>query len=341
MYKQREQLYAEVESLRKSKVLLYVTGDRNGMETQMHPEVIDRMVEHLDRFGSADRISLILHSRGGETSAGWSMANLIRSFCNEFEVIVPSRAHSAATLLCLGADRIIMTKQATLGPIDPNVNTPLNPQVPGAGPNARVGVSVESIKGYVDLAKEEFGVKKSEDMTQVLKTLADQVHPLVLGNVFRARYQIRMLARKLLERQVNPIEDPEKMNNIVNFLCSDSGSHDYTINRVEAQQSLGLTIEKPDDKLYAAIKRIYDDIADELELGTPFVPAVNVSRSPEYEFSCRRALIESLYAPTDVFVSEGVLTARQHQTPQGMITQIQDHRNFEGWRREPHERDSD
>ena len=52
---------------------------------------------------------------------------MIRLFCDEFEVIVPSKAHSTATLICLGADRVVMTKQATLGPIDPGINDPPNP----------------------------------------------------------------------------------------------------------------------------------------------------------------------------------------------------------------------
>jgi len=340
LYEDRKHLYAEIESERNSKVLVYVTGDRRGMETQMHTEVIDQLVDHLDRFGNPHRITLILHSRGGSTSAGWSIANLIRSFCKDFEVIVPARAHSAATLLCLGADRIFMTKQATLGPIDPNVNTPLNPQIPGGGPNARVGVSVESIKGYVDLAKEEFGVDSSEDMTQVLRSLAEQVHPLVLGDVFRARYHIRMLAQKLLEKQIDPTENAEKIEAVVNFLCSDSGSHDYTINRVEARESLGLTIAKPDDKLYGIVKSIYDDIAAEMELRTVFDPALFVATDEAYPFSCRRALIESLYSETEVFISEGMISKQQQETPQGLVTQIQDHRTFEGWRRESHGRNS-
>lgn len=59
-------------------------------------------------------------------------------FCSEFEVIIPHKCHSTGTLIALGANKIVMTKQATLGPIDPSVNTPLNPHVEGAPPDARV-----------------------------------------------------------------------------------------------------------------------------------------------------------------------------------------------------------
>ena len=58
--------------------------------------------------------------------------NLIRQFTKNLEVIVPAKAHSAGTLICLGADTIMMTRQATLGPTDPSLTGPLNPEIPGA-----------------------------------------------------------------------------------------------------------------------------------------------------------------------------------------------------------------
>jgi hypothetical protein len=307
------------------------------METQMHPEIIDSMAEHLDSFESSKKITLLLHSRGGDTSAGWSIANLIRSFCEDFEVIVPARAHSAATLLCLGANRIILTRQATLGPIDPSVNTPLNPQIPGGGPNARFGVSVESIQGFVELAKQEFGISSSSDMTSVLSSLASEVHPLVLGNVFRARSHIRMLANSLLEKQFGGRTEVDKIERIVSFLCSDSGSHDYTINRTEAREQLGLSVETPTKSLYDLIREVFQSIVSELEFRTPFNPPLMVASSNSVRYECRRAIIESLTGGTDVFVSEGTILKHQQPTPQGIVQQVQDNRSFEGWKKETHE----
>jgi hypothetical protein len=147
-----------------------------------------------------------------------------------------------------------------------------------------------------------------------------------------------MLARSLLEKHFDREREGDKIDKIVNFLCGDSGSHDYTINRKEASNDLGLTIDKPDDRLYTVIKAIYDDIVEELEIRTPFNPAVLTSKGEGQEYSCRRALIESLYSDTEVFVTEGTILTRQQQTPQGVVTQYQDNRTFEGWKREEHER---
>src|SRR5699024_4736900 len=103
-----------------------------------------------------NKISLLLYTRGGDTMAAYSLVNLIRQFCKEFEIIIPSKARSSGTIISLGADNIIMTKQATLGPIDPSLNNPLNPQNPQFpnNPQARIPVSVESIQGFFDLAKQ-------------------------------------------------------------------------------------------------------------------------------------------------------------------------------------------
>ena len=64
-----------------------------------------------------------------------------------------------------------------------------------------------------------------------------------------------MLARRLITRQ---IKDENIINKIIEFLCSESGSHDYTTNRREAKDSLGLAVEKPNDDLYRIIKKIHD-----------------------------------------------------------------------------------
>lgn len=330
MRRDRLDNYRRLEEIRGSRLLVYVTGDRPGLETQIHSEVLDYFTYHLDLIGDVEKISLYIYTRGGDTLAAWSIANLIRQFCKSLEVIIPAKCHSAGTLISLAADTIVMTKQATLGPIDPSVHGPLNPGVPGAPPNVRVPVSVEAINGYLEFVREALGNEAS--IHEIIRQLSRQIHPLVLGDVYRARAQIRMLARKLLGRQ---IEDTERLERILKFLCSESGSHDYTINRREARDDLGLNIEKPNDQLYQVIKSIYDDIATELELTTPFHPALLLGTNQSANYTLRRALIESIEGGTHVFVSEGIFT-RQRLTNQFGIPQevIADQRTFEGWRHE-------
>lgn len=331
MYQQRKALIEQLETNRRSRVLLYVTGDRPGWETQISSDISDAFVDHLDRIGVVKKISLVLYTRGGSTLAAWSLANLITQFCDEFEVIIPHKCHSAGTLISLAAHNIVMTKQATLGPIDPSVTTPLNPLVPGTNqPDARAPVSVEGIQGFIALAKEELGIKEDKGLSDILVELSRHVHPLVLGEVIRAREQIRMLAKRLISNQVT---DPNQIEAVIKFLTSESGSHDYTINRREGR-GLGLKIESPDDSLYLLIKALYDDFRDELGLNQPFDQESHIGSNDQKEYVIKRCLVESSTGGSHCFLSEGNLYRVPVQTPFGQQLGIHDTRRFEGWRKE-------
>ena len=328
MYSDRAPFYKELEAARGSRVLTYVTGDRQGLETKISAEVMDFFVHHLDKIGVINKISLLLYTRGGDTLAAWTLSNLLRSFCDTLEVIVPVKCHSAGTLICLGADSILMTKQATLGPIDPSVSGPLNPQLPGAQPTAKVPVSVEDVNAFVGYAKHCLGDDAS--LGSAFDRLARTIHPIVLGKAFRARSQIRMLGRRLL---ASHMKDEEAMERILDFLCSESGSHDYTINRREARDELGLPIEKPTEELYRLIKRIYDDFATELQLTSPYDPNVILAGQGSASYSLTRALLESSEGGSYAFITEGNLGRQQIQVQPGVLADaVSDQRRFEGWR---------
>ena len=332
-YSDRKELYQRIEQNRETKVLSFITGDRKGMETVIAQDCIDPFVDLLEQIGPISRISLILHTNGGHTLAAWRIVNLIRMFCDDLEVMIPSKALSAGTLISMGANRVIMTKQAALGPIDPSVNNPLNPRADiGGGQIKPVPVSVENVRGYLDAAREELKIKGESELAAVLMNLTEHIHPLVLGEIFRSQAQIRFLAKKLLPIQV---EDDEKIESIIDFLCADSGSHDYTINRREAAE-LGLNIEKPSDALYGLLRNVHLDYREELKLLDPYTPQsllTGVALNGNISYSIPRALLEGTSGESYQFVSAGTLTRLQVQTPNGLQEGVKDDRDFDGWRK--------
>ena len=324
MFKDRTDLYKNLEREFNSKLIVYITSDRPNMSAQIAPDVIDYFIDHLDKIGPCKKISLFLYTRGGDTSAARNIVNLLRMYCDELQVIVPHKAHSSGTIISLGANEVVMTKQATLGPIDPSLHTALNPRV---ADGSLFPVSVEAVKGYLEFAKNELSITDDASLASIFEKLTDFVHPLVLGEVYRSKAQIQMMAEKLLQNQVT---DPEKIKKIIDFLCSESGSHDYTINRREAQNELGLNIKKPSADQYELIKGLYDDINDELQFSKPFmITEVNGA------YAVRRCLLESVVGGSDYFTTEGVVVRATLQD--GQIA-IQNRVNFEGWR---HDRSSD
>ncbi len=74
-----------------------------------------------------------LYTRGGDTSTARNIVNLLRMYGDNLQIIVLHKSHSAGKIISLGANEIVMTKQATLGPIDPSLYTPLNPRRPDGG----------------------------------------------------------------------------------------------------------------------------------------------------------------------------------------------------------------
>ncbi|CAN5348813.1 hypothetical protein BH10PSE12_BH10PSE12_18790 [soil metagenome] len=300
------------------------------METKVSPEIVDLFVDHLDALWPAKKLSLILHTNGGNTAAAWQLVNLLRTFCDELEVLVPSKALSAGTLISLGANRIVMTKQATLGPIDPSLDGPLNPIIPGT-PNIRAPVSVEAVQGFLDVAQNELGIRDPASLTQIWNSLSDKIHPLVLGQIYRSRAQIRNLAQRLLDHQKIAGDAAET---IIKFLCSDSGSHDHSINRREARE-LGLNVENPSPDFYQLLRQTQASYTDDLKLREPWNPDTQLAGAPMVDYRVPRALIESVEFGSHQFVSEGTLTAVAIHNPNGIPqVGIQDKRNFEAWRKE-------
>ena len=301
---ERSEILRRIETQRDSKALLYVTSDRQGMSAQIGKDVYDFFVKHLDRVWPSPRISFILHTAGGDTAAAWQIINLLRIFCEELEVIVPSRAHSAGTLMALGASRIFLTKQATLGPIDPSISGPLSPAVPGQ-PNQRVPVSVEAVQGYIDLARGQLGIEDQAALAQILADLSKQVHPLVLGQIFRTRTQIRELARALLAHHNGDSDEAKpKVEKIIDFLCSESGSHDRTINRREARE-LGLQVEKPSQELYEELSALHEDFAESMQLRHPFNAMVSLGSNATVDFEAERVIVESVEGGSWRYMTKG------------------------------------
>jgi hypothetical protein len=197
------------------------------------------------------------------------IVKLIRNHCDEFEVLVPYKAHSAGTLICLGADTIVMGKLGELTPVDPTTGHPFNPQ-DQANPQQKLEVSVEDLNSYLLFAKEKAEVK-SEQMIDVYKLLVEKLHPLSIGNAYRAYRMAHLLTERLLWLHMDKEKDNEKIKKIVKEITGDITIHAYPIDRDEAA-NLGLKIEKATDEIDKSICQIYENYAEEMKLGQPFQP---------------------------------------------------------------------
>ncbi len=265
----RVELIKKLETERKSRVISYITGDRLPFATKIAGDIVPLLGNLLDGIGKVKKISLLLYTSGGDMLAPIRIVKLIRNHCDEFEVLVPYKAHSAGTLICLGADTIVMSKLGELTPVDPTTGHPFNPQNP-ANPQQKLEVSVEDLNSYLLFAKEKAEVK-SEQMIDAYKLLVEKLHPLSIGNAYRAYRMARLLTERLLWLHMDKEKDGEKIKKIIKEITGDITIHAYPIDRDEAAD-LGLRIEKAADELDKSMCQIYENYAEEMKLGQPFHP---------------------------------------------------------------------
>jgi len=290
---ERHTLIREIEEMRNSKLLVYITGDRRGMETRIAADAVPFLFRHLSRIGKQTRIDLYIYTTGGITMAGYGIVNLIREFCDEFGVIIPYKAFSCGTLIALGANEVIMTKLGQLSPIDPSLDHPLCPTIPvpgRPGVTTRVPVNVEDLMSYLELAREA-GLKNENSIAKVFEKLSEAVNPLTLGAANRLRGQIAFLARTLLSYHMN---DEDRIKKIIDNITKGRFSHNYLIGRKEAKTVLGLPLVDVQPELEEKIIRLYEGYAELLSLNIPYHPELVLGSQNIAVGTFNRGIIETI-----------------------------------------------
>lgn len=262
-------LIKKIEQKRGSKVITYITSDRPGpIGARVAMDIIPIISEQLRKIGKVAKIDLFLYTAGGDTMVPWRLVSMIREYCDIFSVIVPYKAHSAGTMIALGADEIVMSDLSEISPIDPSTANVFNPTDPN-NPQAKIQISVEDVISYFDLAKNKFGIKSDEDLTKIFNKFVEanpQIHPLALGNVNRTHNLIRLIAKRLLKSHKDKIKE-EEIEKIVEYFTEKLYSHTYFIGRKEAKEELGVkSVVEADAELSKLMSDLYVEYSAEMEL---------------------------------------------------------------------------
>ena len=269
--KARTELIGKIEDLRGSKVICYLTSLRIGVAANMADDAVRVFYEHLLLLPARpiDKLDILIVSNGGSGTVPWRLTALLREFTKSFNVLIPYRAYSAATLLALGADEIVMHPFGEMGPIDPTVSNEFNPVEGGR----RLGISVEDVKAYVSFIKETVGITHEDELVKTIEILANKVHPLALGNVDRFLSQSRLIARKILRTHMPDIEE-HTLDEIIENLASKLYFHGHPINRQEAKDELKLKVNvEPPPELEAAMWDLYKLYEGRFQNTVPWKPA--------------------------------------------------------------------
>jgi len=322
---------AKIEKLRNSKVLTFFTSDRNPRElfaTAIATDVIPYYYDCLKSLGKCKKITLVLNSSGGILDAPWPIVNLIREYTQYLEVLVPSKAFSTATLICLGANKIIMLPYSQLSPIDPTGRFPQKDKT-------TINISVEDVFGFVDLVKSHIGASDQTTLTEILKVLSGEISPTILGNVSRTFHRTRQLAKRLLELHLKNVNNKDQINKIIENLTEKLYSHSHFINRKEAKDIIGFgnIIEYANAELEENTNRILKIYENEFKENERFDIDKILETEDKVEFIARNGVIGS--TKTNYYFERKFLVVKDTtKTPPIQLNKIE-----LGWIKEGEEND--
>ena len=99
------------------RVIAYVTSSRQGSQAGIAGDIVPELLMQLDALPAGTKeLDLLLVSNGGDPTVAWRVVSLIRERVAKLSVLIPQAAFSAATLIALGADEIVMHPHGNLGP---------------------------------------------------------------------------------------------------------------------------------------------------------------------------------------------------------------------------------
>ncbi|MXX64981.1 MAG: hypothetical protein F4Z36_07935 [Acidimicrobiia bacterium] len=87
-------------------------------------EVVAPFADAVNDISPDSPLDFMLTSLGGNAEAAIHMAAMCHTERADFRVIVPDTAASAATLLALAAESVVMSNTSALGPVDPQIFMP-------------------------------------------------------------------------------------------------------------------------------------------------------------------------------------------------------------------------
>jgi len=195
--------------------------DKNGFMSTIH---------EMDRSKGLD---LVLHTPGGDVAATESIVDYLRRmFGTDIRAIVPQLAMSGGTMICLACREILMGKQSSLGPIDPQFR----------------GIPAHGVIEEFETARKE--IKEDPANIPLWQPVIAKYHPTLIGECQKAITWSERLTREWLSSGIFS-DDPEKDAKIER-VWEELGSHALTLSHerhlsAERCRELGLTVVMLED----------------------------------------------------------------------------------------------
>jgi hypothetical protein len=165
---------------------------------------IDSIYTVLRELGIVDKLAVVLFSGGGDIDEAYILATYLQDLAREKLVFyIPRYAKSAATLLALAGDEVVLLPVAELGPVDPVIYDSRTERY----------IPLQSILEILDLLNQR-GLT-----SELAKAILERIPVVELGDYKRAVEHNTELCGRVLARKMYR-ENPEKAREIASKLVS-------------------------------------------------------------------------------------------------------------------------
>lgn len=219
-------------------------------------------------------LAVLIHSPGGDGRAAYHLGTTFARRAEGFVAVIPYTAKSAATLISLGAKKLIFGRMGELGPLDAQM-VDLDKE--------QVGSALDEVQSLERLHK--FAMDAFDQTLMMLKTRTrkkyDKLLPVagefVIGLVRPLFESVDVVHYTSLSRTLKVAEDyairlmeptlgKQAAGKVVNKLVSDYPEHGFVIDAAEAEQ-IGLPAVKAEGNLADLLDEIQPYLDDITAIG--------------------------------------------------------------------------
>lgn len=319
-YATRKALFEQIENLRGRPLIAYVTSIRPNLSGQMAGDSIDHIIAQIQQISSDKReIDFLIISNGGDPITALRIISLLRERFDKISVLLPYVAYSAATILSLGADEIIMHPYSNLGPVDPQLTVSRQAD---NGQASQLQFSSEDIRNYIDFVKTDVGITDQDHLTSAFNALAKEVGPLPIGSAKRSQQLSLSLSIKMLETHM---EDKSKAASIAKALNTSYYHHGYAVSRSEAK-NIGLNVITTNATLETLMWNVWQDYSTEMKCGHEFNIVAAIMADPTAQAWINSVNVINLPVNTPPQIAQNII-ATMAQNTASLVSQSPIHLN--------------
>lgn len=201
----RRDSISQLADYRQRNVICYYSGWLQGaidQDIQICDNDMNGLMNAIRGMDRSKGLDLVLHTPGGDVAATEAIVSYIKDcFGNDVCAVVPQLAMSAGTMIACSCKTILMGKQSSLGPTDPQCNG-----VPAGG----------VVEEFEQAVKE---VEANPASGQLWAQIISKYHPTFLGDCQKALDMSKSVVGKWLRENMFKGKEPDA-DSVIDLLCS-------------------------------------------------------------------------------------------------------------------------